>query len=289
MPRPFRSGQTRWIGWRTVGLFMEQIRVIKEMRERDRNNGRADIAIRPRYGIWENVPGAFSSNGGQDFKAVIEEFVRVAEPEAPDVPMPQKGWPTSGCLFDEMGKWSVAWRVLDAQYWGVPQRRKRIALVADFNGLNAGTILFDPQYRRKAERGTPDSSVRHTGGKSRPTVQPIAESVCGNTEQSESAGQATTGDAEDGTRGTSAVGFPLGFRPENVRCYDETATTLCNGTRPGFTTGVIEQRVFGISSFHSNCMLSDNLHSGIYEADTARTLDALQCGYPACNQGGGWR
>lgn len=122
------------------GLYMEQIRVIKELREHDRANGRTGEFIRPRHMVWENVPGAFSSNHGKDFAAVLEEAVRVVEPEAPHVPVPEKGWPTSGCLMGD--GWSVAWRVLDAQFWGVPQRRRRIALVADFGGQTAPEILF---------------------------------------------------------------------------------------------------------------------------------------------------
>jgi DNA (cytosine-5)-methyltransferase 1 len=96
--------------------------------------------------VWENVPGAFSSNGGKDFAAVLEEAIRVAEPEAPDIEVPEKGWNTWGGYHDEMGgRWSVAWRVLDAQHWGVPQRRRRIALVADFGGDTAWEILFERQ------------------------------------------------------------------------------------------------------------------------------------------------
>lgn len=128
-------------------LYMEQIRIIKEMREADVLRGKADVDVRPRYMVWENVPGAFSTNGGKDFAAVLEEAIRVAEPEAPAVAVPEKGWPTSGCFWDEMGRWSIAWRVLDAQFWGtpdkpLPQRRRRIALVADFGGLSAPEILF---------------------------------------------------------------------------------------------------------------------------------------------------
>ena len=125
------------------GLFMDQVRIVKEMREYDRANGRTGQFIRPRYMVWENVPGAFSSNHGADFQAVLTEIVKIAEPNAPDVPMPNKGkWSKSGCVYDEMGRWSIAWRVHDAQFWGVPQRRKRIALVADFAGLSAPEILF---------------------------------------------------------------------------------------------------------------------------------------------------
>lgn len=117
------------------GLFMEQIRIIKEMRKR---YGTAY----PRFMVWENVPGALSSNKGQDFAAVLEEAIRIAEPEAPAVPVPAKGWPNAGCVYDEMGRWSVAWRIHDAKFWGVPQRRRRIALVADFGGIAAPEVLF---------------------------------------------------------------------------------------------------------------------------------------------------
>ena len=109
-------------------------------------SGRTGEFLRPRYMVWENVPGAFSSNGGKDFAAVLEEAIRVAEPEAPDIEVPEKGWNTWGGYHDEMGgRWSVAWRVLDAQHWGVPQRRRRIALVADFGGDTAWEILFERQ------------------------------------------------------------------------------------------------------------------------------------------------
>lgn len=123
---------------------MEQIRIIREMREHDRTNGRTGEFIRPRYMVWENVVGAFSSNKGRDFAAVLEEAIRIAEPKAPDIDVPEKGWPTWGGYHDEVGgRWSVAWRVHDAQYWGVPQRRRRISLVADFGGDTAGEILFE--------------------------------------------------------------------------------------------------------------------------------------------------
>ena len=129
-------------------LFLEQIRIVKEMREHDRRVngfGRADYMARPRFCVWENVPGAFSSGQpkGADFQRVLTEFVRIADPNAPDVPLPKDGkWSKSGCLYDDMGRWSIAWRLHDAQFWGVPQRRKRIALVADFGGRSAPEILF---------------------------------------------------------------------------------------------------------------------------------------------------
>ena len=125
------------------GLFMEQIRIVKEMRDNDRKHGRPDHLVRPRYMVWENVPGAFSSNRGRDFQAVLTEIVRIAEPEAPDVPLPEGRWSKAGCLYGMDGRWSIAWRLHDAQFWGVPQRRKRIALVADFGGMSAPEILFE--------------------------------------------------------------------------------------------------------------------------------------------------
>jgi DNA (cytosine-5)-methyltransferase 1 len=140
------AGKRAGLSGARSGLYMEQIRIIKEMRERDMASGRTGEFVRPRYMVWENVPGAFSSNGGKDFAAVLEEAIRVAEPEAPDIDVPEKGWNTWGGYHDEMGgRWSVAWRVLDAQHWGVPQRRRRIALVADFGGDTAWEILFERQ------------------------------------------------------------------------------------------------------------------------------------------------
>lgn len=140
------AGKRAGLAGARSGLYMEQIRIIKEMRERDMASGRTGEFVRPRYMVWENVPGAFSSNGGKDFAAVLEEAIRIAEPEVPDIEVPEKGWNTWGGYHDEMGgRWSVAWRVLDAQHWGVPQRRRRIALVADFGGDTAWEILFNRQ------------------------------------------------------------------------------------------------------------------------------------------------
>ena len=136
---------------------MEQVRIVKEMRQHDRANGRTGDMVRPRFMVWENVPGAFSSNKGKDFAAVLEEIIRIAEPEAPDIEVPEKGWPTWGGYHDEVGgRWSVAWRVHDAQHWGVPQRRRRISVVADFGGDTAGEILFERKSvsRHFAESGT---------------------------------------------------------------------------------------------------------------------------------------
>lgn len=114
-------------------LFFEAIRIIKEMR--DATNGR-----HPTFAVWENVPGAFSSNKGADFRCVLEAFVRISAEIS--VPGPANGrWNPAGEIVGD--GFSIAWRQLDAQYWGVPQRRKRIYLVADFRGGRAGEILFE--------------------------------------------------------------------------------------------------------------------------------------------------
>lgn len=134
------AGKRAGLDGERSGLFMEQMRVVKEMR--DATTSRGSNQPRPRFMVWENVPGAFNSNGGKDFQTVLTEIVRIAESDAPDVPLPNK-WSKSGCLYDEMGRWSIAWRVHDAQFWGVPQRRKRIALVADFAGRAAPEVLFE--------------------------------------------------------------------------------------------------------------------------------------------------
>lgn len=116
------------------GLFMEAIRIIKEMRVK--TNG-----IYPRFAVWENVPGAFSSNRGEDFRLVLEEFIKITEPNAVMPAVPQAGWAYADCISGD--GWSIAYRVFDAQHWGVPQRRRRIYLVADFKGECARKILFE--------------------------------------------------------------------------------------------------------------------------------------------------
>lgn len=156
------AGKRAGLDGERSGLFMEQIRIVKEMRKKEMENGRTAQLVRPRWMVWENVPGAFSSNAGKDLQAVLTEIVRIVSPECPDVPMPKDGkWSKAGCLYDELGRWSVAWRVHDAQFLGVPQRRKRIALVADFAGMCAPEVLFErkglswhPEQSEAAREGT---------------------------------------------------------------------------------------------------------------------------------------
>ena len=228
------------------GLFMEQIRIIKEMREHDRQSGRSDEYVRPRFCIWENVPGAFSSNGGKDFQAVLTEFVRIAEPEAPDVPLPDKGgWPKAGCLYDELGRWSIAWRVHDAQFWGVPQRRKRISLVADFGGLAAPEVLFE----RKGLRGN--------FAQGRTPWQGFAPNAQGS----------LGADDREGERG-------------GLVCPSEP------GYSEGLLGGRgLSAVAYSFDSLASNSMKSKNPYSGCRQVDVAKTLDTTDPS-PSKNQGG---
>lgn len=275
------------------GLFMEQIRLIKEMREADAKRGRTGKEIRPRFMVWENVPGAFSSNKGADFGAVLQETIKVVCEEAPAVPMPKNGWPTSGCLTDVAGKWSVAWRVFDAQFFGVPQRRRRITLIADFGGLSAPEILFEREsvsgnssqsrtpweiLTRNAESGigTASSAIIYNGetitskvNASNPKIGDpchtlgatgVGRCYCvqGNCiDRADTAGCNGKGWTEDKSytlntmdrhavalsKFSTAQGFPLGFRPENTKTYSEKATTICNGTRPGWCNGVLVNKI----------------------------------------------
>ena len=197
------------------GLFMEAVRIIREMKEA--THGRF-----PSYALWENVPGAFSSNGGEDFRIVLEELIKIVEPTAVMPAVPKNGWPYADSYCGD--GWSLAYRVFDAQYWGVPQRRRRIHLVLDFRGERAREVLFERE------------GVRWY-------FTPVAET-----------------------------------REENAR-------DVGNGVETADRVGTVKPVCFGISSFQSNAMLSDNPHSGIYEAKTSRTLD-LNGGNPACNQGG---
>ena len=160
------AGKRAGLAGKRSGLYMEQIRCVKELRQNDVNNGRTGAMVRPHWMVWENVPGAFSSNGGKDFAAVLEETVKIVEPQAPSIPVPVKGWPSAGCLSDVVGKWSIAWRVHDAQFWGVPQRRKRIALVCDFGGRTAPEILFERKGLRgdTTEGGTKREEIARTAG-----------------------------------------------------------------------------------------------------------------------------
>lgn len=207
------AGRQKGLNDERSALFMEAIRIIKEMREA--TNGEY-----PKWAIWENVPGAFSSNAGQDFRAVLEELIKIAEPNAVMPEVPKKGWAYADSYVGN--GWSLAYRVLDSQYLRTAQRRRRVYL---------GLCLTDERAARKVlfER----ESLRGHFAESRTPRQGVAAEVEGS------------------------VGA------------DDRERAVC----------------YGISSYDSNAMKSSNPNSGIYEADTSRTLD-LNGGNPACNQGG---
>lgn len=360
-------------------LFYEAVRIIKEMR--CATDGRY-----PRYIVWENVPGAFSSNKVEDFKAVLEAVIGIAEPNA-EVPMPEKArWPYADLYMGD--GWSVAYRTLDAQYWGVPQRRRRIYLVADLAGGSAGKILFESEglsgysaegfrsWQRATGSFTPCAGAAGYDGYNGSLTEEVSSTLGVNCGMStgrngivlndqggnrmevsedvaatlraenhghppcvtESAGFCTEHSAKSRTVGyeeecspTLRAGVvpatvyenhsqdtrytgPLDVAPtvsstygmggnnqpfvvsDNAPCTmkirsgcegggkgalvqtDKSATLSCNNDQTVFVP-------FGISSYQSHAMLSDNPHSGIYEAETARTLDG-NGGNPSCNQGG---
>jgi DNA (cytosine-5)-methyltransferase 1 len=143
-------------------LFFEAVRIAKEMRNHDRATGRSGVDVRPRFLVWENVPGAFSSNQGEDFRAVLEALGGIAE-DGVSIPRPPKGkWNHAGCVVGD--GWSIAWRVYDAQYWPrTPQRRKRIYLVADLASERAGEILFERESvcGHPAESGETREGIAH--------------------------------------------------------------------------------------------------------------------------------
>lgn len=299
-------------------LFYEAIRIIKEMRQA--TNGRY-----PRYIVWENVPGAFSSNKGADFKAVLEAIVGVVCPET-EVPTPDKGgWPHADILVGD--GWSVAYRTLDAQYFGVAQRRRRVYLVADFGSEHAGEVLFE---REGVSRDfTPCEGTRQgTAGDTADCA--AAASFClndhGGSYMAVSENIAATLRAEEHGHAPCVI-QSSGFCTEHsaksrgIGYENEKSPTLRTGVVPGVVNQMAvaienhpaDSRVkldcsgkvqtltsnmgmgggnvpmtlmsYGICSKDSNAMKSSNPHSGIYEAGTSRTLDQSG-GNPSCNQGG---
>ena len=297
-------------------LFYQAIRIIKEMR--CATNGKY-----PRYIVWENVPGAFSSNGGEDFKAVLEAVIDVAEPNT-QVPMPEKNrWPYADCYMGD--GWSVAYRVLDAQFWGVPQRRKRIYLVADFAGGRAFDILFKSEglsgysaegfrsWQRTAgstadRTGTASLCLNDQGGQRMDVTDDVTATLRAEAHHPpcvlESAGFCTEHSAKSRSigyeeeisptlrAGVVPAAVALENHPADSRISiseDNKVQTLTSrmGTGGGNVPLVMGNHVcaYGISAKDSNAMKSANPHSGIYEAETSRTLDG-NGGNPGCNQGG---
>lgn len=152
------------------GLFMEAVRIIKEMRM-------ATNGAYPRFALWENVPGAFSSNKGEDFRIVLEELIKIVEPCATVPAAGKNGWPYADCYMGD--GWSLAYRTFDAQYWGIPQRRRRIYLVLDLRGERAGKVLFEREGLRgyletcgAQGKGTTPDAERSSGADGRIHTEP---------------------------------------------------------------------------------------------------------------------
>lgn len=280
------AGKRDGLGGSRSSLFYEAIRIIKEMREA--TNGKY-----PRFIVWENVPGAFSSNKGEDFRAVLEEICKVKD-EQVSVPKPSK-WENAGEILGD--GYSVAWRLFDAQFWGVPQRRKRIYLVADFAGGCAGKILFESEsvsgYSAKsgcpwkAIAGDTSEGIGETG-----TDRLMFENHSQDTRYTGPLDVAQTVSSTYGTGGNNQPFVVETPKTLKIRSGCEgggkgaliqenlSATLSCNNDQTLF-----QPKVYGICAKESNSMKSDNPNSGFYEADTARCLDA-NGGNPSCNQGG---
>ena len=269
------AGKREGLDGSRSGLFYEAIRVIKEMRRK--TNGKY-----PRYCLWENIPGALSSNKGEDFKNVLESICQIKEDVS--VPKPEK-WSNAGKIVGD--NFSLAWRVLDARYFGVPQRRKRIYLVADFDGDSAGKILFESEglsgYSAESFRAW-QRAAESSGNSAEETV-----TVCLNDQ-----GGQRMDVTENETNTLRAEGRhpPLVFENHSQDTRYKGPIDVAQTVLSTFGGGgnnqpfVLEMpTVYALCSKNSNSMKSSNPHSGIYKADTSRTLDE-NGGNPACNQGG---
>ena len=207
------AGKRAGLAGERSGLFMEQVRIVKEMRERDKRNGRTGDMVRPRFLVWENVPGAFSSNGGGDFQAVLEEIIHIAEPTV-SVPRFEGKWTKAGAIDGD--GWSIAWRTHDTKDWGktirdsrtgnvirlgTPQRRRRISVVADFGGDTASEIQFD------------------------------GESVSGDIAESGASGEGPAETAESGFN--PAVARSLTARADGSPCADRGPNIVCSPHQGG--------------------------------------------------------
>ena len=335
------------------GLFFQITRIIREMLDATNNKY-------PKFAVLENVPGMYSSNGGLDFQEVLNEIIRIKD-ESLSAPLPEKGkWSTSGEIVGD--GFSIGWRTLDAQFWGVAQRRRRCYIVVDFTGERAGEILFDetrlrgnpPQSEGSREGAAADAEgcigtagiavLNDQGGKNMDVSdnitgtlraaehghQPLvfepgaASRFGGHCWQDEPTGalRADMGDNQlavaienhptdsrvklnaSGTiqtltsrMGTGGGNVPMvmnGSIPQTLKIRsgcegggrgaliqeNKSATLSCNNDQTVFVP-----TAYGICSDASNAIRSGNPNSGIYEADTSRTLDG-NGGNPSCNQGG---
>ena len=346
------AGKRAGLNGSRSGLFFQAVRIIQEMRET--TNGKY-----PRFAVYENVPGAFSSNNGEDFRTVLEQLCKVKDTDL-SVPRPDGRWSKAGEIVGD--GFSLAWRVLDAQYFGVAQRRKRIFLVCDFDGGCAGQVLFDESRlhghfeeslrERKRAAGCAEESagtagavtcLNDQGGNRMDVTDDMTTTLRAEAHHPpcvlEAAGFCTEHSAkargigyEEETAPTLRAGVvpaallfenhsqdtrytgPLDTAPTvsatyglggnnqpfvveapktlKIRCgggnggkgaliqNDLSATLACNNDQT-----VFQPTAYGICSKKSNSMMSDNPHSGFYEAETTRTLDTSGSD-PSCAQGG---
>ena len=247
------AGKRAGMAGERSGLFSEAVRIIREMRY-------ATFGAYPKYAVWENVPGAFSSNKGEDFHAVLQSLCRVIDPDAV-IPRPTDArgikWPRAGAILAD--HYSLAWRAMDAQHWGVLQRRLRISLVLDLTGGRAGEILFEPENLRG------HFAPGITPGQAAPVV------VGGCTED---ANRAFTLKIRSGCEGGG----------KGALVQIEKSATL--STLQDQTLFVAEPpKAYSFDSLASNSMKSSNPHSGCREVEIAKTLDTSPPD-PAKNQGG---
>ena len=283
------AGKRTGLNGSRSSLFHEAIRIIREMR--CASNGKY-----PRYIVWENVPGAFSSNGGEDFRCVLEAICSVKDSSI-SIPRPAGKWTKAGEILAE--SYSLAWRVLDAQYWGVPQRRMRVYLVADFEGGCASKILFESEgmsgYSAESFRAWQETA-QSFGNCSEETGSGLMfENHSQDTRYTGPLNVAQTVSATYGTGGNNqpfVVESSVVPATLKIRCghgnsgrgaliqKNKSATLSCNNDQTLFVP-----KAYGICGKYSNSMLSNNPNSGFYEADTSRTIDTSNQS-PCKNQGG---
>lgn len=298
------AGKRAGMAGERSGLFSEAVRIIREMRY-------ATFGAYPKYAVWENVPGAFSSNKGEDFHAVLQSLCRVIDPDA-TIPRPTDArggikWPRAGAILAD--HYSLAWRTMDAQHWGVPQRRLRISLVLDLTGGRAGEILFEPESLRGhfAPGITPGQGAAGAVENGAGTAD-CTDAIPVNLQiatRHKSLGERTglgVGQAGDAAY-TLQEGHEHGVCcPDIAKAYTLKIRSGCEGGGKGAlvqteksatlstlqdqTLFVAEQpKAYSFDSLASNSMKSSNPHSGCREVEIAKTLDASPPD-PAKNQGG---